>query len=157
MYIQESLVQSEGKKSSIAKGINDVSLNFIHAHIYIYNTTIPLQNSRRLGELEAKQNSIKESVDKILQLLSTTNQQQSTASTTSIPPEDIVNGIDVIHMPCRDAYQFGLDLLDMFFTPEELARSLVYKSKRSPKDGLDKDKVSYIIMLLHIVYMHAFR
>ena len=124
--------------------------------MHIYIQLIYHAELKMIAELEAKQNSIMESVDKILQLLSTN--QLSTASATSIPPEDIINGIDIIHMPCRDGYQFGLDLLDMLFTPEELARSLVYKSKKSNKDALDKDKVSYSDhYVLHIVYMHAFR
>ena len=43
----------------------------------------------------------------------------------------------------------------MFFTPEELARSLVYKSKRSPKDALDKEKVSYIDHYVTAYSIHA--
>lgn len=114
-----------------------------------------MQISRRLTVLEAQQDSIKESVDKILRLLGGTQQQHSQST---IPSEDIVNGIDVISMPTRDAYSFALELLDMFFTPEELARSLVYKSKRSDKDALNKDKVSCSYMFHYcIIYIHALR
>ena len=95
-------------------------------------------------ELEAKQDTIKASVDEILWLL----KQGQQYTPTTVPPEDIVDGINVIRMPTRDTYSFGLELLDKFFTPEELARSLVYKSKRSDKEGLDKDKVSCMFLLL---------
>ena len=112
-----------------------------------------MQNSRRLAELEAKQDSIKESVDKILQLLSS-NQHPNTANA---PPEDLVNSIDVIHMPTRDVYYFGLELLDMLFTPEELGQCLVYKSKRSwcNKDGLHKNRVSLLIIMFLLLHSIA--
>ena len=61
-------------------------------------------------------------------------------------------------MPTRVVYPFALELLNMFFTPEELAQSLVYKSKRSDKDGLDKDKVSCSYMFHYcIIYIRALR
>lgn len=94
------------------------------------------------------------SVDEILRLLTS---GQSSRTATAVPSEDLVNEIDVIHMPTRDAYSFGLELLDMLFTPEELAQSLVYKSRRSNKDGLDKDKVSYISFCYCITYIRALR
>ena len=37
----------------------------------------------------------------------------------------------------RDAYAFALQILDMFFTKQELAVSLLFKSKKSEKPGLE--------------------
>ena len=114
-----------------------------------------MQNSECLTKLEAQQKSIKKSIEEVLRLIRGGQQQHSQST---VPSEDIVNGIDVINMPTRDVYSFALELLDMFFTPEELARSLVYKSKRSDKDGLDKDKVSCSYMFRYcIIYIHALR
>ena len=48
-----------------------------------------------------------------------------------------INGINVMHLPARDAYAFGLQLLDILFTKEELGSSLLMKSKKSDKPGLD--------------------
>ena len=49
--------------------------------------------------------------------------------------------MDVLRIPARDAFQYGLSLLDIFFAKEELASSLVYKSKKSEKPGFDHSKV----------------
>ena len=114
-----------------------------------------MQNSKHLTKLEAQQKFIKEFIEEVLQLIRGGKQQHSQST---VPSEDIINGIDVINMPTRIVYPFALELLDMFFTPEELAQSLVYKSKRSDKDGLDKDKVSCSYMFRYcIIYIHALR
>lgn len=114
-----------------------------------------MQNSKHLTKLEAQQKFIKEFIEEVLQLIRDGKQQHSQST---VPSEDIINGIDVINMPTRIVYPFALELLDMFFTPEELAQSLVYKSKRSDKDGLDKDKVSCSYMFRYcIIYIHALR
>ena len=41
-----------------------------------------------------------------------------------------VNGVNVMRIPSRDAYSFGLQLLNILFTKEELAVSLLCKSKK---------------------------
>ena len=51
-------------------------------------------------------------------------------------------------IPARDAYAFGLVLMDSLFTKEELAVSLLYKSKKSEKPGLDENRVAKIINLM---------
>ena len=38
-----------------------------------------------------------------------------------------VNGVNVMRIPSRDAYSFGLQLLNILFTKEELAVSLLFK------------------------------
>ena len=39
--------------------------------------------------------------------------------------------------PARDAYAYGLALLDALFSKDQLIDSLLFKSKRSEKPGLD--------------------
>ena len=51
-------------------------------------------------------------------------------------------------IPVRDAYAFGLVLMDSLFTTEELAVSLLYKSKKSEKPGLDENRVAKIIHIM---------
>ena len=41
-----------------------------------------------------------------------------------------INGINVMRIPSRDAYAFALQLVDVLFTKEELASSLLFKSKK---------------------------
>lgn len=44
---------------------------------------------------------------------------------------DVVNGVHVMRLPSRDAYSFALQLLDILFTREELASSLMFKSPKN--------------------------
>ena len=55
------------------------------------------------------------------------------------------NGVNLLRIPARDAYAYGLSLVDAIFTKEELAQSLFMKSKKSDKPALDKGKVDKII------------
>ena len=59
-----------------------------------------------------------------------------------------MNGVNISRLPVKDAYAYGLALLDVFFTKEELRTSLMYQSSRSPKPALDDKRVT---KLLHIV------
>ena len=59
-----------------------------------------------------------------------------------------INGINVMRIPSRDAYSFGLQLMDVLFTKEELASSLLFKSKKSEKPGLDGERVQRLLGLL---------
>jgi len=43
-------------------------------------------------------------------------------------------------IPTRDEYTFGLDLLGMLFTKEEMENCLIYKSPKSTKQALDKER-----------------
>jgi len=47
-------------------------------------------------------------------------------------------------LPTRDKYTFYLDLFGMFFTKEEMGNCLIYKSPKSTKEALDKEKVGYV-------------
>ncbi len=50
-----------------------------------------------------------------------------------------------MRLSARDAYGFGLQLLDILFTKEELAGSLLFSSKKSTKPGLPKDRVEKLL------------
>ncbi len=62
--------------------------------------------------------------------------------------EVVVNDIHVLRLPSRDAYAYALQLMDVYFTKEELAKSLVFKSKKSSKPPLDPKKVEQILKLI---------
>lgn len=51
-----------------------------------------------------------------------------------------------------EPYNFGFQLLDMLFTREELAKSLLYKTKKSDKPALDAAKVERLIFLVNKRY-----
>ena len=53
-----------------------------------------------------------------------------------------------MRIPSRDAYSFGLQLLNILFTEEELAVSLLFKSKKSTKPGLDQGRVEKMLKLI---------
>ena len=62
------------------------------------------------------------------------------ADTVMVKTEDkeyTHNGVNVMRIPARDAYSYGLQLMDILFTKEELSSSLLFKSKKSEKPGLD--------------------
>ena len=59
-----------------------------------------------------------------------------------------INGRNVMRLPSRDAYSFALQLLDAMFTKDELSKSLLYKSNKSSKPGLDEGKVKQLITLV---------
>ena len=57
-----------------------------------------------------------------------------------------MNGINILRLSARDAYAFGLQLLDILFTKEELSGSLLSKSKKSTKPGLDRERVDRLLL-----------
>ena len=79
---------------------------------------------------------------RILQLLQNGSNGSSSRCNNSVNSNHIVNGRNVMLMPTRDCYTFGLDLMIMHFTPEELGEPLVYASSKTGKPGLDKDRAS---------------
>ena len=66
--------------------------------------------------------------------------------------EDKVNGVLMSRIPARCAYAFGLRLLDVLFTKEELGSSLLFKTKKSEKPGLDSVKVEQLLRLVERRY-----
>lgn len=63
-----------------------------------------------------------------------------------------IHGINVMTVPSRDAYSFGLLLLDMLFTKDELADSLLFQSPKSMKSALDTQRVQRLIGLVNKRY-----
>ena len=86
---------------------------------------------------------IRESQEEILRILKEsgggsalrTHVQQQT------PERYTINGRNVMLLSARDGYAFGLKLLQMLFSREELSKSLVYASNKSKKPPLNKEKV----------------
>jgi len=62
--------------------------------------------------------------------------------------EQILNGVNLLRLPSRDAYSYGLQLMDILFTKEELSKSLLFKSKKSEKPGLDQERVAKLLSLV---------
>lgn len=60
-------------------------------------------------------------------------------------PENTVGGVNLMRLSSRDAYSFALQLLDILFTKEELASSLLFQSKKSDKPGLDQERVEKLL------------
>lgn len=87
---------------------------------------------------------VKATMERVVELLEAShgNNNRHSAS-TRVNEKFIINGQNVQLMATRDGYSFGLHLLDLLFTPEELSKSLVYSSKKSSKPALDRDKVSF--------------
>ena len=52
-----------------------------------------------------------------------------------------------MRIPSRDAYSFGLQLLNILFTKKELAVSLLFKSKKSEKPGLEQGRVEMLRLI----------
>ena len=66
--------------------------------------------------------------------------------------EDTIDGINVMTIPSRDAYSFALQLMDMLFTKDELAQSLLFQSSKSDKEALDPKRVQKLISLVNKRY-----
>ena len=66
--------------------------------------------------------------------------------------ENVVGGVNVMRLPSRDAYSFALQLLDILFTKEEQGTSLLFKSKKSEKPGLDHERVEKLLALVEKRY-----
>ena len=64
-------------------------------------------------------------------------------------------------MPSKNPYKFGLTLLVMFISMEELSMSLLFSSSKSDRASLDQAKVSRIIgeieLLLEMDQMKTFK
>lgn len=57
-----------------------------------------------------------------------------------------------MRIPSRDAYSFSLQLLTILFTKEELSASLLFKSKKSEKPGLDQGRVEKMLKIIEKRY-----
>ena len=52
-----------------------------------------------------------------------------------------VDGVNFMRIPSKDAYAYGLALLDQLFTKEEQKESIALKSKKSLKPPLSPKRV----------------
>ena len=82
-------------------------------------------------ELEHKMTQIDEKLNDILKTISTVTTKTEQCDQQETMTEDKVNGVLISRIPARDAYAFGLRLLDVLFTKEELGSSLLFKTKKS--------------------------
>ena len=57
----------------------------------------------------------------------------------------VVNGVDVSEIPSRNPYSYALRLMDVFFTKQEMAVSLLFKSRKSDKPALAEDRVKKLL------------
>ena len=73
------------------------------------------------------------------------------ASEESVNSEFITNGKNVMRLPATEPYNFGFQLLDVFYT--KLSKSLLYKTKRSKKSALNEDKVQRLLNLVEKRYV----
>lgn len=67
----------------------------------------------------------------------------------------MVNGINIMRLPSRDAYSFALLLMDQLFTKEEMGESLLFKSKKSDKPGLDEQRVQKLLSYVEKRYSNG--
>ena len=91
---------------------------------------------------------VQQNVAHILQLLQNPTSNISLPGTSpAVLNRHIINGCNVMTMYTRDRYSFGLDLMDMLFTTEELSGSLVYQPKpsQSSRKRLDKVRASNLV------------
>ena len=65
-----------------------------------------------------------------------------------------VKRVSIHRINARDAYAFALQVLDMMFTKDELSKSLLFRSKKSDKPGLDKDEVERFLKYIEKRYGH---
>ncbi len=55
-----------------------------------------------------------------------------------------MNGINLKQIPARDPYAYGRNMLEVLFSKEELAKSVVVKSKKSEKPPLSPKRVQVL-------------
>ena len=65
-----------------------------------------------------------------------------------VTKEQIVKGVDVMPIPTHNAYTFGLQLLDKFFTKDELGSCIAFQGTRSKKTLLNQEKLCQLIELI---------
>lgn len=79
------------------------------------------------------------------ELIQTLKSSNGSSAACSEPSAILINGVNVMQIPSRDAYSFALTLMDVLFTKEELGSSLLFQSKKSNKPGLESEKVAQIL------------
>ena len=122
--------------------------------MYKYSTNLNTQSSPQdlIINLVKRVKKIETMTAKLMDMLQSRGdggvvkvKEEGEASTTE-------NGINVMRLPSRDVYSFRLQLMDIMFTKEELASSLLFKSKKSDKPGLDKVRVERMLQYMEQRY-----
>ena len=89
----------------------------------------------------------------VVQILNELKKMGSSGSPSEVKSEsEIINGINVLRIPSRDAYSYGLHLMEVLFTKEEMATSLLFASKKSEKQPLDRERVEKMLSLIEQRY-----
>ena len=75
---------------------------------------------------------IERAVEKMMRVLKSDARRPNEAEPVRVKAEDeecLHNGVNLLRILTRDAYSYGLQLMDVLFTKEELSGSLLFKSK----------------------------
>ena len=92
-----------------------------------------------------------EKIEKMVEKLSRKMKDNSKPGGSNIKEDDqsvIINGVDVLRIPAKDEYSYGLRLMEVLFTKKEMSESLLFQSKKSDRKALDTEKVSQLFDLV---------
>ena len=95
-----------------------------------------------LEEVKTIKDEIK-SINMKLERLLITNEVDA-----EVTKEQIVKRVDIMLIPTHNAYTFGLQLLDKFFTKDELGSCIAFQGTRSKKTLLNQEKLCQLIELI---------
>lgn len=95
---------------------------------------------RKLAKLEQKIDSLTDLVTK--------NKLQGNAHEEEL----MFKGVNVRRMHAANPYAYGLQLMDVLFTKEELAGSLMFESGKSNRSPLDKERVNRLFKMIEEKY-----
>ena len=103
--------------------------------------------------MAGKIDKLEQRVKEMMEMMKMLQDDREHSSKTIIKEEEILsfNGkpVNVNRIPASDEYKYGLRLMDVLFSKEEMARSLLFESKRKcDKPGLDKERVSIMLNLI---------
>ena len=97
-------------------------------------------NLQEMEQVLKKLSPMDEKLDRIAKLL----MNKGDASKQEL----IIKGVNVRRLHADCPYGYGLQLMDVLFTKEEMAGSLLLESKLSTKPGLDKEHVNKLFELI---------
>jgi hypothetical protein len=81
----------------------------------------------------------------LMQAVKSVPHDEGSIRSATKPSGMLINGVNIMQIPSRDAYSFGLQIMDVLFSKEELGSSLLFQSKKSSKPGLDAEKVAQLL------------
>lgn len=112
---------------------------------------------KRIDNIGARMLKLEEAVTEAIALMKAGAGSSRSQSEDDVKPEseNMHDGNDIMTMYARDAYAFGLRLLDMLFSKEELGVSLLFASRKSTKLGLDSERVGKLLGYINKRYGKA--